>query len=88
MKFLFNDFFSSLAQASSAAAARTVLGLGETAIKVKELTGTTGAAQGSLTTVAHGLAGDKIISITASKNRKVVTMGLKRIILISAKISA
>lgn len=40
------------------------IGTGGPKIKMKELTGTTAAAEGSNTTVAHGVTGDKIISIT------------------------
>jgi hypothetical protein len=42
----------------------TVLGAGP-AIKMKKLTGTTGAAEGNEVSVAHGLTGAKIVSITA-----------------------
>jgi hypothetical protein len=37
---------------------------GTPSIKIKKLTGTTGAAEGNTVTVAHGLTGDKIISIS------------------------
>lgn len=43
----------------------TKLGSDAPAIKVKELTGTTGASQGADTEFEHGLSGNKIISITA-----------------------
>lgn len=43
----------------------TALGSGNSPIKVKVLTGTTGAAEGSDASVAHGLTGAKIIGIMA-----------------------
>ena len=42
----------------------TKLGAGAPEIKQKKLTGTTNAAEGGTTTIAHGLAKDKIISCT------------------------
>lgn len=41
----------------------TKLGESSPAIKTKKLTGTTNAAEGGLTTVAHGLTGSKILSV-------------------------
>jgi len=38
--------------------------LGDNAIKVKKYTGTTGAAEGNITNVAHGLTGAKILGFT------------------------
>lgn len=43
----------------------TKLGDAATGIKMKVLTGTTGANSGDTATVAHGLTGDKIVGITA-----------------------
>jgi hypothetical protein len=43
----------------------TSFGSGNSGLKCKVLSGTTAAAEGGVTTVAHGLTGDKIISITA-----------------------
>lgn len=42
----------------------TALGDGNTAIKVKVLTGTTNAAEGGSVAVSHGLTGDKIVGVS------------------------
>jgi hypothetical protein len=46
----------------------TVLGAGP-AIKMKKLTGTTDAAEGGDTVVAHGLTGSKILSVSVTVDR-------------------